>query len=97
MIFSPGQAYASRILSLDMRGKHKDIRLKSYLSPPLLENGSWFGGLFIVLVFIVTFYVAVWPIVEEPNANNLFLTYLAAPIVLTCVSFLFRSSSRCIR
>ena len=70
------------------------MQLKGHLSEPLLESGSWFGGLFNVLVPIVTFYVAVWPIGEEPNANNLFLTYLAAPIVLACVSFLFRSS-RC--
>ena len=55
------------------------------------EWGSWFGGLFNVLVFIARFDVAVWPIGEEPNANKLFLTYLAAPIVLAYVSFLFLS------
>ena len=83
-------------LSLDMRVKHKDTQLKSHLSALLLESGSWFGRLFNVLVPIVTFYVAVWPIGEEPNANKLFWIYLAVPIVLTCVSFLFRSS-RCIQ
>jgi len=46
------------------------------------EWGSWFGGLFNVLVLIVTFYVSVWPIGVKPNAKSFFLSYLAAPIIL---------------
>ena len=56
-------------LSLDMCGKHKDMQLKSHLSAPLLESGSWFGRLFNVSVLIVTFDVDVWPVGEEPHAN----------------------------
>ncbi|KAG8878975.1 glyceraldehyde-3-phosphate dehydrogenase 1 [Tulasnella sp. 332] len=44
--------------------------------------GSWFGGLFNVLILVATFYVAVWPIGLQPNANSFFLSYLAAPIIL---------------
>lgn len=51
------------------------------------EWGSWFGGLLNVLVLIVTFYVAVWPIGEKPNAKAFFLSYLAAPIILVYVPF----------
>lgn len=49
---------------------------------PLGVYGSWFGGLFNVLILIAQFYVAVWPIGESPNANSFFLAYLAAPIIL---------------
>ena len=40
VLFSPGKAHALRILGLGMGEKHKDIRLKSCLSPPLLKNGE---------------------------------------------------------
>lgn len=56
---------------------------------PLGVYGSWFGGLFNVLILIAQFYVAVWPIGESPNANSFFLAYLAAPIILVYVSTLF--------
>jgi len=56
------------------------------------EWGSWFGGLFNVLVLIVTFYVAVWPIGVKPNAKTFFLSYLAAPIILAYVYFLYLHS-----
>lgn len=55
---------------------------------PFGELGSWYGGLFNVLILIAQFYVAVWPIHTKPNANDFFLAYLAAPIILAYVLFI---------
>lgn len=56
--------------------------------------GSWFGGLFNVLILIAQFYIAVWPIGESPNANSFFLAYLAAPIIIVYVLILFSCAFR---
>ena len=52
-------------LSLDMRGNHKDMQLKSYLSAPLLENGE--AGLVdcLMLVLIVA--------VQRTESEHVFL------------------------
>ncbi|KAF8315660.1 hypothetical protein DL93DRAFT_2056917, partial [Clavulina sp. PMI_390] len=44
--------------------------------------GSWYGGLFNILILIAQFYIAVWPIGTSPNATSFFLAYLAAVLVL---------------
>ena len=43
--------------------------------------GSYFGVGFNVLILIAQFYVAVWPIGDEPNAQAFFEAYLAVPII----------------
>ncbi|KAM5440992.1 Amino acid permease [Microsporum ferrugineum] len=45
--------------------------------------GSWFGLIFVGLVFIAQFYTAVWPLGGGVNdAKGFFKTYLAVPVVL---------------
>jgi len=51
--------------------------------------GSWVGFIFNVLVLIAQFWVGIWPVGYEEytpseTANNFFLVYLAAPVVLLC-------------
>lgn len=49
--------------------------------------GSWVGLIFNMLVLIAQFWVGAWPVgygnnTPAENANNFFLAYLAAPVVL---------------
>jgi yeast amino acid transporter len=44
--------------------------------------GSYFGVFFNCLILVAQFYVAVWPIGGEPNAQSFFEAYLAVPIIL---------------
>lgn len=44
--------------------------------------GSWFGLVLNILVLIVQFWVAVWPIGEDPNVETFFSIYLTFPVVL---------------
>lgn len=38
--------------------------------------GSWFGGILNVLVLVVEFWIAVWPLGDKPNAAAFFENYL---------------------
>jgi yeast amino acid transporter len=49
--------------------------------------GSWLGLLLNILCLIAQFYVALFPIGEEPNASTFFRAYLAVPVIL--VFFVF--------
>lgn len=54
---------------------------------PLGVYGSWFGGLFCILVIIFQFYIAAFPIGEGADSpsdrvNDFFIAFLAAPIVV---------------
>lgn len=44
--------------------------------------GSYIGLGLVILVLIAQFYIAVWPLRGEPNAESFFLSYLAFPIVI---------------
>lgn len=44
--------------------------------------GSWFGLLLNCLVLIAQFWVAVWPIGQDPDAETFFSIYLTVPVVL---------------
>jgi amino acid transporter len=44
--------------------------------------GSWLGLVLNIFCLIAQFYIALFPIGGEPNANSFFQAYLAAPIVL---------------
>lgn len=49
--------------------------------------GSWFGLVLNILCLVAQFYVALYPVGGEPSANNFFMAYLAAPIVLAFFVF----------
>jgi len=49
--------------------------------------GSWVGLILNILCLIAQFYVALFPIGGEPNANSFFQAYLAFPIVLAFYLF----------
>lgn len=44
--------------------------------------GSWFGLLLNCLVLIAQFWVAVWPIGQDPDVETFFSIYLTVPVVL---------------
>lgn len=44
--------------------------------------GSWIGFVFNVLVLVAQFWVAMWPVGEESNAEGFFSAYLAVPVVI---------------
>ena len=96
VIFSPGQAHASHIKFRHARKAQGHAVEESPFSAAFGER-ELVWQIVQCVGLIVTFDVTVWPIGEEPHANMFFLIYLAVPIVLTCVSFLFRSSRCCIR
>ncbi|CAK7891803.1 general amino-acid permease Gap2p [[Candida] anglica] len=43
--------------------------------------GSYYGVILILLVFVAQFWVALFPIGGEPNANDFFQAYLSVPVV----------------
>lgn len=49
--------------------------------------GSWAGLILNILCLIAQFYVALFPIGGEPNANSFFQAYLAFPIVIAFYLF----------
>ena len=49
--------------------------------------GSWVGLILNILCLIAQFYVALFPIGGEPNANSFFQAYLAFPIIIACFVF----------
>jgi amino acid transporter len=44
--------------------------------------GSWIGFIFNCLVLVAQFWIALWPIGGEPNAEAFFSAYLAVPVVI---------------
>lgn len=44
--------------------------------------GSWLGFILNCLVLIAQFWVAVWPVGEDPDAETFFSIYLTVPVVL---------------
>ncbi|KAL1413313.1 Amino acid permease [Vanrija albida] len=58
--------------------------------------GSWMGATLIVFIICVQFYVAVWPIGEQPHgraaAEQFFLAFLAMPIMIfiAAVSYIWK-------
>lgn len=46
--------------------------------------GSYFGFVFNCLVLIAQFWIAMWPIGADPDAEAFFSAYLAVPVVLIC-------------
>ncbi|KAF8463271.1 amino acid permease/ SLC12A domain-containing protein [Kalaharituber pfeilii] len=45
--------------------------------------GSWLGFLLNILVLVMQFWVALFPLGGEPNANEFFSAYLAVPVVIS--------------
>ena len=44
--------------------------------------GSYYGLIFIILVFIAQFWVALFPLGGSPNASDFFQSYLSVPVVM---------------
>jgi yeast amino acid transporter len=44
--------------------------------------GSWFGLGIAILCLVAQFYVALFPIDEEPNALHFFQSYVAFPVIV---------------
>ena len=44
--------------------------------------GSWLGFILNVVVLIAQFWIALWPVGEDPDAKVFFSSYLAVPVVL---------------
>lgn len=49
--------------------------------------GSWFGVIINVLIIIAQFWIALFPIGGEPNANSFFMAYISVPLVAACFIF----------
>lgn len=49
--------------------------------------GSYVGVFLVVICLVATFYVSLFPIGGDPNAEDFFESYLAAPIVLALFIF----------
>ncbi|ODV81513.1 general amino acid permease [Suhomyces tanzawaensis NRRL Y-17324] len=44
--------------------------------------GAFYGLGMNIIVLIAQFWIAVWPLGDKPNAENFFMSYLSAPVVL---------------
>lgn len=60
-----------------------DLPFKSQLG----VYGSYFGVFLVVICLIATFYISLFPIGGDPNAENFFEGYIAAPVVLALFLF----------